>query len=257
MESSSMTENEVKSPIQLMATWFVMLVSITTVLLTTASKIQKPEWAAGYLVISDTVVIFIVIGCVLLMLTKFRPNLQDGEQYATWIKDQGEYSEGKILQTQNPTVEDLPNKVKTSDIKNVSVSVLDVLGGADVVESLKNKGFNADVHEFNLKGSDKSKPLKLIKGRQEGIWVGVRVEADIAIKAIQVAIKVWPDLKYVMIPSDANNPPDHVNDQIFIGGTSDTPIKRGIQAWSINEFNSLKEDMSIDEFHREIRDKYA
>lgn len=75
MSDSNLMPDKIKSPIQLMAAWFVMLVSVITVLLTTAINIEKPEWAAGYLVISATIAILIVIGCVLLMLTRYRPHL--------------------------------------------------------------------------------------------------------------------------------------------------------------------------------------
>ncbi len=257
MPSNNLIPDKIENPIQLMAAWFVMLVSLTTVLLATASNIKKPEWAAGYLVISSTIVILVVIACVLLMLTKFRPNLQGGKEYAEWIKDQGEYSKGEILQTQKITGDDPQNQVATSDIKNISVSVLNALGGINIVESLKNKGFNVDLHQYNSGVCAKNALLKSITGSQEGIWLGVRVEANIAIIAIQAAVKVWPDLKYIMIPSDTSNPPDHVHDQIFIGGSSNTPIRRGIQAWSVNELTALPNDMNINDLHSAIRAKYT
>jgi len=262
MSDSNLMPDKIKSPIQLMAAWFVMLVSVITVLLTTAVNIEKPEWAAGYLVISATVVIVIVIGCVLLMLTKYRPHLQDGKEYAEWIKEQGAYSQGEVLQMETVTSIDAKEnakaqEVETSDINNISVSVIDIMGSTEIVESLKNKGFNAEIHPHRHEEYDKREPLKSIKGEQEGIWVGSRVEADIAIRAINVALKVWPDLKYIVIPSDNSSPPDHVNDQIFIGGSSKTPIARGTRPWSLEELKSLKEDININEFHRKIRAKYS
>jgi len=256
MPSDNLIPDKIEDPIQLMAAWFVMLVSLTTVLLATASNIKKPEWAAGYLVVSSSIVIIIVIGCVFLMLTKFRANLQGGKEYAQWIKDQGEYSKGEILQPQKMTGDDPINKDETSDIKNIYVSVLDAVGGLDIVESLKNKGFNVDLHPYKSAGANKAARLNSITGSQEAIWLGVRVEADIAILVIKIAIKVWPALKYIMIPSDTSHPPDHVNDQIFIGGSSKTAIKQGIQTWSINEFMALPDDMKIGDFHQTIRGKY-
>lgn len=262
MSDSNLMPDKIKSPIQLMAAWFVMLVSVITVLLATAVNIEEPKWAAGYLVISATVVIVIVIGCVLLMLTKYRPHLQDGKEYAEWIKEQGVYSKGEIFQME--TIQPIKTKemastqeVEVRDINNISVSVIDIMGSTEIVESLKNKGFNAYIHPHRHKEYDRREPLKSIKGEHEGIWIGARVKADIAIRAIKVALKVWPDLKYIVIPSDHNSPPDHVNDQIFIGGSSKTPIELGTRPWSLEELRSLKEDMSINDFHRKIREKYS
>lgn len=262
MSDSNLMPDKIKSPIQLMAAWFVMLVSVITVLLTTAINIEKPEWAAGYLVISATIVILIVIGCVLLMLTRYRPHLQDGKEYAEWIKDQAMYSQGMQLELKTVTagtdeITATKLQVETSDINNISVSVIDIMGATEIVESLKNKGFNAELFPHRHKEFDQRKPLTSIKGEQEGIWVGARVEPDIAIRAIKVALRVWPDLKYVVIPSDNSNPPDHVNDQIFIGGSSQTPINRGTKPWKLEELQSLRENISISDFHRKIREKYS
>jgi hypothetical protein len=259
MSGSNLIADKIKSPIQLMAAWFVMLVSVITVLLTTAVNIEKPEWAAGYLVISSSVVFLIVIVCVFLMLTKYRPHLQDGKEYAEWIKEQGTYSEGIVVSFSPATNVNNPNsdeiqEVETSDINNVSVSVLDVFGCSEIVESLKNKRFNAIVHPHRHEEFDKREPLQTIKGQHEGIWIGSRVEAALAVKAIKVALKTWPDLKYIVIPSD---PPDHVNDQIFFGGSSSTPVKIGIKPWSLKELNTLKEDITIEQLHQKVREKYS
>ena len=262
MSDSNLMPDKIKSPIQLMAAWFVMLVSVITVLLTTAVNIEKPDWAAGYLVVSATVAIIVVIGCVLLMLTRYRPHLQDGKEYAEWIKDQGAYSQGVQLEPNTATLsadEDTATelRVETSDINNISVSVIDIMGATDIVESLKNKGFNAEIFSYHHKEFDRRESLNTIRGEQEGIWVGARVEPDIAIRAIKIALRVWPDLKYVVIPSDNSNPPDHVNDQIFIGGSSKTPIKRGTRPWTLKELKSLRENTNIDDFHSKIRGKYS
>jgi hypothetical protein len=261
MSGSNLIADKIKSPIQLMAAWFTMLVSLTTVLLATAVNIEKPEWAAGYLVISSSIIFLIVIACVFLMLTKFRPHLQDGKEYAEWIKEQGTYSNDLVAVEQsvscsNQDEADIQN-VQTSDINNISISVIDIKGGNEIVEALKNKRFNAVVHPHRDEEFDKREPLKSIKGKQEGIWIGSRVEADIAIKAIKVAIKVWPDLKYIFIPSDDSKPPDHINDQMFIGSASSTPIKRGTRPWLLKELKALKDNMTIEDFHKMIREKYS
>lgn len=79
MSGTKLIPEKITSPFQLMAAWFSMLVLLVGVLLAAAIKIEKPEWAAGYLVICSTILIMVVLGCVTLMLTKFRPHLQDGK----------------------------------------------------------------------------------------------------------------------------------------------------------------------------------
>ena len=88
MSKPNIVPEKINSPIQLMAAWFVMLILLSGVLLAAASQISEPKWAAGFLVISTTILIAAVITCVLLMLTKFRPHLQEGQEYAEWLKDQ-------------------------------------------------------------------------------------------------------------------------------------------------------------------------
>lgn len=262
MSGAKLTPEKITSPFQLMAAWFSMLILLVSVLLAAAAQIEKPEWASGYLVIFSSIVAVAVIACVLLMLTKYRPHLQDGKEYAEWIKDQGRYSSGYIkretsskalpIKSEKPKAEE----PRTSSIKNVLVSIVNAVGSQEIVETLKNKGYNAETYSQKNK-SEEEEELASIKGCQEGIWIGKRVAPDVAIPAIKSALNIWPDLKYIHIPSDSNDPPDFVNDQIFIGGASSTPISLGTKEWRLSELNALNPKMDIKDFHALIREKYS
>lgn len=261
MSGTQLAPEKITSPFQLMAAWFAMLVLIVSVLLTAAGNIEKPEWAAGYLITFSSVVILVVISCVLLMLTKYRPHLQDGKEYAEWIKDQGVYSSGYIKKLSvSPASEkqDLMNlqpTPATTSINNVLVSVIDALGSVNIVETLKNQGFNAEIYESKY---EKNKSIiESIKGNHEGLWIGKRIDPKVAIKAIKTALNIWPELKYIHLASDKSDPPDYVNDQIFIGGATSSAIRAGTKEWRIDELLSLDENMSLNDFHKKIREKYS
>lgn len=147
----------------------------------------------------------------------------------------------------------MQNQAIMNSINNVLVLVLDALGGIEIVASLKNIGFNAEIYQSGL--GRKNLTLESINNNQ-GFWIGKRIEPKVAIKAIKAALKIWPDLKYLYITGDKSDSPDYVDDQIFIGGSNSSIIRYRLRGWSLEELNSLDEDMSIIEFHNIIREKY-
>jgi len=260
MAQPKLDAEKITSPIQLMAAWFVMLILLSGVLLTAASQIEKPDWAAGYLVIFCSIIVIAVIACVTLMLTKFRPHLQDGKEYAEWLKDQNTYSEGIRLENTSPikavvkTSSDPEEGPEVSNPNEVRISVLDAVGGIDIVEKLKNLDFNADIYK-SKNPSGQSTLDSIIKN--QGIWIGHRVPPEIAIRAIKEALRIWPDLQYIHISGDRNEPPDYVNDQVFIGGANSAVDRYKIRKWSTSELEALNENISLGEFHALARAKYS
>jgi glucan phosphoethanolaminetransferase (alkaline phosphatase superfamily) len=93
LNNSKINPEKITNPMQLMASWFVMLILLVGILLGAAATISEPKWISGYLVVSSSVLILLVIIFVFLMLTKYRPHLQDSEKYAIWLKDQQKYIE--------------------------------------------------------------------------------------------------------------------------------------------------------------------
>lgn len=255
MAGPQIIPEKVTSPFQLMAAWFVMLVLLTSVLLTAASKIEKPDWAAGYLVIFTSFLVLLVIGCVTLMLTKFRPHLQDGKEYAQWLKDKGRYSEGIIVKESKALTMDnrsAPHSVSDnlSLITNVDISVVNTFDSGDMLKALKDNGLNADVYKPN------NEPY-VSNSSQEAIWLGYRVNAAVACRVIKTAVKQWPHLKYVHLSNDGGDPPDEVHDQIFLGGSTSTAKELGLKEWKHQEFGKLSESLNSNELHTMVREKYS
>lgn len=257
MAGPQIIPEKVTSPFQLMAAWFVMLVLLTSVLLTAASRIEKPDWAAGYLVIFTSILVLLVIGCVTLMLTKFRPHLQDGKEYAQWLKDKGRYSSGIIFK-ENKTKSSLAIKsssnvieTKSVPITNVDISVVNAYDSGEMIEALKENGFNADIYQPN------SAPYNS-HSSQEAIWLGYLVNPAVACRVIKAAIKQWPHLKYVHLSSDGGgDPPDEVHDQIFLGGSTNTAKEFGLKKWEPQDFENLSESINGNELHAIVREKYS
>jgi len=254
MAGSQIIPEKITSPFQLMAAWFVMLVLLSSVFLTAASKIEKPDWAAGYLVVFTSLLALVVIGCVTLMLTKFRPHLQDGKEYAQWLKDKGKYSSGLVFKGHPSKSISTKASYKSADSKsslitNVDVNVVNTYDSNEMIAHLKSEGFNADIY------AQDREPYQSHSG-QESIWLGSRVNPSIACQVMKAAIKKWPHLKYVHLSNDGGDPPDEVHDQIFIGGSTNTAKQFGIRKWTNQDFAQLDDSMNLSELHSAVRDKY-
>lgn len=261
MAGTKLSPEKITSPFQLMAAWFSMLVLIVSVLLAGAAKINEPSWAAGYLVIFSSVVVLLVISCVTLMLTMFRPHLQEGKEYAQWLKDKGAYSSGVIEKLQivsSPSEkEEATSLVEVTSVKakieysreRCLISVIGLPGSVHIVEGLKNRGFNVEVYNnpANPGGDLES---------QSSIWIGLRMPPSIALEVIHLALSVWPNLKYLQLSGDKSDPPDYVHDQLFLGGATSTSVSRGLKAWTYEALMELKPSMTMREFHSVIRSKY-
>lgn len=269
VSGTKLLPEKITSPFQLMAAWFSMLVLLVGVLLTAAGNIEKPSWASGFLIIFTSILIVIVIGCVVLMLTKYRPHLQEGEDYAKWLKDTSAYSgrsvEPKKLEAQSmdpvaqhaelagkDTVdseipnESLPNRQGFGGVgKEIcSVDVMDLPGAVNIMEELKNRGFHVSMYDNPGDGRSYD--------GQACIWIGYRLSPSVVIEALKVAVKVWPHLKYLQLSNDNYDPPEYIHNQIFIGGATSTAITRGLSAWSREEILSLDENIGYEEFHHII-----
>lgn len=263
MSQPDIKAEKINSPIQLMAAWFVMLILLSGVLLTTASQIEKPTWAAGYLIIATSILILIVIATVILMLTKYRPHLQEGKEYAEWLKDKNRYGKGIIrketkdsslelikqkLEELKSTVQDskertLINKVEDSILYEVSIS--DLKGAETIISAIS---------KFNVKTKiyKDSQYQNMSFNDHEAIWLGSNVPAEIAVPVIKTAVSIWPHLKYIGFPR--HDAPEFTSWQIYLGGATSSAKDKGYSPWSNEEMNAL-EIKDLNSFHAEINKK--
>jgi len=262
MSTPKIEPEKITNPMQLMAAWFVMLVLLVTVLLGAAAKISQPSWAAGYLVVSATILICIVLICVFLMLTIFRPNLQDSDKYAVWLKDQN-----KFVETTEPTKvshkEKLPLLELSSDLspkeqidqfkllRSCDVTVVNSEYSHLVLQDLLKVGFSASLYERDI--------LTVTNELCEttGIWVGEDLSPKAVLMAIEIALEYWPQLSYLHLSCDSEGAPIDTHEQLFIGGANSAVKRMKLLPWSKEDITSISKSISRVEFHKLIRGKYS
>lgn len=94
MKEQKIDPSKITKPMQLMAVWFLALISIVSELLTAANFIKDPKWMTPTLVIAAIASIPVFIFCIFLMQTVFRPQLQDDSYYSKWLMgEQGQQKE--------------------------------------------------------------------------------------------------------------------------------------------------------------------
>lgn len=268
MKESRIIPEKITHPLQLMAAWFVMLILLVGILLAGASKIQQPTWVSGFLVISSIVLSLLVIFLVFIMLTKYRPHLQDAKEYADWLKDErrfrGQKLKGLSLYQDIhhppagvPKTHRIINDVELFlDIARHPVEIADIEGSDEVLGSLRKLGFNAQIYKEES-DSFETEHFYEQKDQSDGIWLGVRVSPKVALIAIKTTIEIWPHLKFIHISIDGGGPPDYIHDQLFFGGATSTALEYGCKPWRNDEIQSISEDIDMLEFHKLIRSKYS
>jgi hypothetical protein len=257
MSGTKLVPEKITSPFQLMAAWFAMLVLLVSILLTASINISKPDWAAGYLIVFTSILIVLVLSCVTLMLTVFRPHLQDGKEYAQWLKDKNIYSAGVLRSEQVSTMSRPHNRPKKTQIrksnsKHFSISITNAPGANELMNALSKSGFSAEIYKEVFHTETGVGVLE----RHESIWVGYALPAAEVIESIKIAVTQWPHLKYMHLSNDGGAPPDEVHYQMYFGGASSTAEEYALSPWAHEELMGLDESITSEEFHRAIRSKY-
>lgn len=260
MANTKITPEKITTPIQLVAAWFTILFLLVSVFLATAIKIENPAWGPAFLLILAAATTALVLFFVGLMLTVFRPHLQEGKEYAKWLKDKNSYSAGLIVQEKTPPASPSENFTPATEESRENYNFrIDVNGKVpgwkSVIESLVSAGFDANRYEDPFPSPNSSENAR--PDDQACIWLGERISAQGAIKAIKIATKQWPHLKYIELSTDGASPPDEVHYQMFVGGTTSTALRRRLLPWNTDEIMKLSDNLSRRDFHLAIRGKYS
>lgn len=266
MRGTRLDPERITHPFQLMAAWFAMLIILVGILLAAAAKIENPAWIPGFLVASSIVLSVLVIAAVFLMLTRFRPHLQEGKEYAEWLKDERRFR-GQALQTleikeiqTSPAALSPSREPDLSDFRlfrHIATQVIEVSnleGVNEVIGSLRRLGFKADIYRER----DESGSYSEDKSEHAAIWIGSRVPPHVAVLAIHTVIGIWPHLRYVHLSGDVEvEPPDYIHDEIYFGGATSTARRYGLKSWRAEEIARIPADIEVEEFHELIRSKYT
>jgi hypothetical protein len=132
----------------------------------------------------------------------------------------------------------------TSGKHEHTLMVDDLIEVADLAGELKNEDLDANVEVYVGETWDPSDA--------EGIRIGKNVPPEIAVRAIEIAHKMWPFLKYITLSSEDEDVPEFVHNSIFFGAKI-----RGLRAWTDNDFNGLERSMGARKLHEYVRSRYG
>ncbi len=86
MAEHKIEPDKIKSPIQLLAAWFVALVLVDGAFLTAAGVVASPTWLPAVLVIAAVLNVPVFLCCMFLLQTRFRPEMLSDLHYAEYLK---------------------------------------------------------------------------------------------------------------------------------------------------------------------------
>lgn len=113
------------------------------------------------------------------------------------------------------------------------VEVVAIEGARELVESLRNAGFNAIAHEELFDDGPKS------PNDQAAVWVGKHVPWAVVKAVVLASRSVWPHLKYLHL-SGRDGAPDYINYELFIGGSTKSATGMfNCQPWNDGDFRKL------------------
>ncbi len=87
MAQHKIDPQNITSPIQLLAAWFVALILLDGAFLTAAGVVTAPSWLPTVLVFASIVNVPLFLGCMFLLQTRFRPEMQSDEHYIEYVKN--------------------------------------------------------------------------------------------------------------------------------------------------------------------------
>jgi hypothetical protein len=279
MSTDNIKPEKITHPIQLMASWFVLVIVIDSGLLIAASKITEPKWVIGLFCISAVSIPVIAMIAVFLMLTKFRPHLQESKEYSRWLRDERKMSttgskrnsHEHLNRTKenesNINLQSLINEAIAHNgvntfkeiefIKGIMTTPIEVnlLEDADeVANALRRLGFQTTIYKLHDKLREHKEDQRLES--HEAIWLGSRVPAQVAITAIKQVLGYWPHLKYIDLSEDHSAGPDYTHYEIFFGGATSTAKSLDLKQWTNAEISAIDDNIGLEEFHNIIKSKY-
>lgn len=120
MENNQIKPDKITKPIQLLAAWLIGLIFVNASFLGTAASINNPTWISGALVVASMINVPLFLGCIFLLQTKFRPEMQEDSYYSKYL----ESNTAKLI-TINPiesSIHQLRNEI--ADFQNSQLEII-------------------------------------------------------------------------------------------------------------------------------------
>ncbi len=170
--------------------------------------------------------------------------------------------------------EDIPRAIRSRDLSLYRIKISRCPGATELQEKLRARGYTAiiyyepDAEEDKdavdaMPSDDVELPEEILEDlrheESQAIWVGEHVPPRVAVQAISVAVEHWRQLRYVHISSDdVSGAPEYIHSEVFFGGSTQTATDiLGLRAWTKEDFQRLREDMTSAQFHKYIRRFYV
>lgn len=150
---------KVTKPLQLLAAWLIGLVVTNGSFLAGASQIEKPDWAAGVLVVATVLNVPIFLACLFLLQTRFRPEMQEDHFYSKYLETRHSSASGQE--------ELVVTYQKTTEIEKEAVVIPKTNGGSTGVQindlipnfdKLRQELDNANIYISKTFGSTSTDP---------------------------------------------------------------------------------------------------
>lgn len=178
---------KVTKPLQLLAAWLIGLVITNGSFLAGASQIQKPEWAAGVLVVATVLNVPIFLFCLFLLQTRFRPEMQEDHFYAKYLETRLSAASGQeeIVLTYHKTAEVKKEALALGPAQSFSTSIQinDLIPNyGNIIQELHTAGITIS-KTFGSTSSEPGETLPFV------ITVGGFPNADLFRRVVEICAK--------------------------------------------------------------------
>jgi hypothetical protein len=170
MAERQIEPSKITKPIQLLSAWLIGLILIDASFLGAAATISNPTWAAGALVIAAIFNVPLFLAALFLLQTKFRPEMQEDEFYAPYLRTRYSIETGtaELILSQKTELPKTITPVTALPPSKTRILINDMLRNYTDVRSLLQQ---ANIHIDSIFGSTAQEPevppfLLLTLGRQ-------------------------------------------------------------------------------------------
>lgn len=129
--------------------------------------------------------------------------------------------------------------------KKCKVSISPLKGCSKLINELRTHGYEATVY---TRPFIENEEFSSDYHEHAAIWLGRHVPAKMAIEVIKISRIFFPELKYIDL-SGKDNAPEYTHYQIYIGGATESALKRRLRPLTDKDFEHIYKMYQEDELH--------
>lgn len=181
------------------------------------------------------------------------PNDNQFEIVINQLNEMNEQLETKIYKIEKQIENSKTNPEDISIVKDLYQYKISnsLIGHRKFVTKMSHLGYKIEIYRTIER--ERENPSE-----HKSIWLGKNIPLEIAIEVIKESKKSFPNLSYIHISNTIDDDsPRYIDDQIFIGGSTETAIDRyGLSAIKSSDFEKINSAKSIEELHKLIYKYY-